>query len=33
VPAFTKLKARKLDNYGRFEHYRYADVKAWLETE
>lgn len=31
VPIFTKIKARKLPSFGQFEHYRYGEVKVWIE--
>jgi len=33
VPSFTKIKAKKLEGYGKLEAYRYAEVVAWVEKE
>jgi ATP-dependent DNA helicase RecQ len=31
VPIFTKIKARKQPGFAQLEHYRYGEVKAWIE--
>ncbi|MDA7746496.1 RecQ family ATP-dependent DNA helicase [Psychromonas sp.] len=33
TPLFTRLKARQLSGFGMFEHYRFSEVIAWVETQ
>lgn len=32
TPIFTKIKARSLAGFAKFEKYRFSDVRAWVES-
>ena len=32
TPLFTRLKVRQVPGFARFEHYRYSDVLAWVNS-
>lgn len=32
IPLFTKLKIKKLQNFGLFEKYPFRDIKIWIEN-